>query len=111
MATVGVGCPGIKGGCPGKIRKCPRIEKSVHVLKFLINRTFAFHDEMMTFLKNLNFYFFNHKSKLSEITKTINTLQTNFLIVRNSTKNLLKTNMNKKTRKFKKIKSFVFVFD
>ena len=54
---------------------------------------------MILIVKLLNFYSFNHKFKLNKIFKIMNTLQTDFLIIRKSTKNLFKINMIKKNKK------------
>ena len=69
-----------------------------------LNRTLTNSKKMISIVKSLNFYSFNHKFKLNKIFKIMNTLQTDFLIIRKSTKNLFKINMIKK-------KNYISTFD
>ena len=64
-----------------------------------LNRTLTNSKKMISIVKSLNFYSFNHKFKLNKIFKIMNTLQIDFLIIQKSTKNLFKINMIKKIKK------------
>ena len=72
---------------------------SFTIQMFFSNRTFTNSKKMISIVKSLNLYLFNHKFKLIKILKTINTMQIDFLIIRNSTKSLFKINMHKKIKK------------
>ena len=75
---------------------------------FFSNRTSTNSKEMISIVKSLNSYLFNHKFKLTKVLKIINTMQIDFLIIRNSTKNLFKINMHKKTKKKKNHTIIIF---
>lgn len=68
------------------------------------DRTPTNSEEMTSIVKSLNQYSPNHKSKLKKVLRAINTMQGDLLIIRDSTRNLFRANMNRKTGKKKKSK-------
>jgi hypothetical protein len=66
----------------------------INLNKISINQT-----KLKFFLKNLNFYTFNHQIKLSRVKKTIDLMSVDLILARDVIKMLFKANMTKKTRK------------